>query len=159
MSADGLLEVGRIGRAHGVRGDVLVLLSTDRLERVAVGSRLRAGDRWLTVAAASRSNDRWRVHFEGIDDRTTAEAMAGTVLRAEPIDDPDVLWVHHLIGAEVVELDGTGRGRCVAVLDNPAADLLELESGALVPVTFVVSAADGVITVDPPDGLFDLSEA
>jgi 16S rRNA processing protein RimM len=112
----------------------------------------------LTVASASRSNDRWRVHFEGIDDRTVAEAMAGTVLRAEPIEDPDVLWVHHLIGAQVVELDGTVRGRCVAVLDNPAADLLELESGALVPVTFVVSSADGIVTIDPPDGLFDLTD-
>ena len=156
MSADGLLEVGRIGRAHGVRGDVLVNLTTDRLERVAVGSRLRAGETWLTVTAASRSNDRWRVHFDGIDDRTAAEAMAGTVLWAEPIDDPDVMWVHQLIGAEVVEFDGTARGRCVAVLDNPAADLLELESGALVPVTFVVSVAGRVVTIDPPDGLFDL---
>ena len=156
MDADGLLEVGRIGRAHGVRGDVFVSLTTDRVERVAVGSRLRAGTVWLTVTASSKSNDRWRVHFEGLDDRAAAEAMAGTLLWAEPIDDPDVLWVHHLIGSEVVEVGGTTRGRCVAVVDNPAADLLELESGALVPVTFVVSAADGVVTIDPPDGLFDL---
>jgi 16S rRNA processing protein RimM len=158
MSTDDLLEVGRIGRAHGVRGDVLVHLTTDRLERVAVGSRLRAGDRWLTVTASSRSNDRWRVHFEGIDDRNVAESLSGTVLSAEPLDDPDVLWVHHLIGSEVVEVGGTRRGRCVAVLDNPAADLLELDSGALVPVTFVVSAAEGVVTIDPPEGLFDLAD-
>ena len=46
----------------------------------------------------------------------------------------------------------------MAVIDNPAADLLELESGALVPVTFVVSAEHGVVTIDPPDGLFDLGE-
>jgi 16S rRNA processing protein RimM len=158
MSTDDLLEVGRIGRAHGVRGDVLVHLTTDRLERVAVGSRLRAGDRWLTVTASSRSNDRWRVHFEGIDDRNVAESLSGTGLSAEPLDDPDVLWVHHLIGSEVVEVGGTRRGRCVAVLDNPAADLLELDSGALVPVTFVVSAAEGVVTIDPPEGLFDLAD-
>jgi 16S rRNA processing protein RimM len=158
MSTDDLLEVGRIGRAHGVRGDVLVHLTTDRLERVAVGSRLRAGDRWLTVTASSRSNDRWRVHFEGIEDRNVAESLSGTVLSAEPLDDPDVLWVHHLIGSEVVEVGGTRRGRCVAVLDNPAADLLELDSGALVPVTFVVSAAEGVVTIDPPEGLFDLAD-
>jgi 16S rRNA processing protein RimM len=158
MGADDLLEVGRIGRAHGVRGDVLVHLSTDRLERVAVGSRLRAADRWLTVTASSRSNDRWRVHFEGIDDRNAAESLAGTVLSAEPLDDPDVLWIHHLIGSEVIELGGTRRGRCVAVVDNPAADLLELDGGALVPMTFVVSVADGVVTIDPPDGLFDLAD-
>jgi 16S rRNA processing protein RimM len=156
VSADGLLEVGRIGRAHGVRGDVFVHLTTDRNERVAVGSRLKAGSNWLTITASSPSNDRWRVHFEGIDSRNAAEALARTVLLAEPIDDPDVLWVHRLIGAEVVEAGGPHRGRCVAVVDNPASDLLELESGALVPVRFVVSVADGVVTIEPPDGLFDL---
>lgn len=158
MPSDGLLEVGRIGRAHGVRGDVLVHLTTDRVERLTAGSRLKAGERWLTVTAASRANDRWRVHFEGVDDRSAAEALARVVLAAEPIDDPDTLWVHELIGAEVVEVAGTSRGRCVAVIDNPAADLLELESGALVPVSFVVSFADGIITIDPPDGLFELAE-
>jgi 16S rRNA processing protein RimM len=158
MPADGLLEVGRIGRAHGVRGDVFVTLTTDRVERLAIGSRLKAGARWLTVTAASRSNDRWRVHFEGVDDRDSAEALSRTVLAAEPIDDPNALWVHQLIGAEVIEATGTARGRCVAVIDNPAADLLELESGALVPAAFVVSVAEGVVTIDPPEGLFELGE-
>ena len=158
MPSDGLLEVGRIGRAHGVRGDVFVTLTTDRVERLAIGSRLKAGDRWLTVTAASRSNDRWRVHFEGVDDRDSAEALSRTVLAAEPIEDPDALWVHQLIGAEVIEATGTARGRCVAVIDNPAADLLELESGALVPAAFVVSVAEGVVTIDPPEGLFELGE-
>ena len=158
MPADGLLEVGRIGRAHGVKGDVLVHLTTDREERVAIGSRLKAGERWLTVTAASRSNDRWRVHFEGVDDRTAAEALSRLVIAAEPIDDPDEIWVHQLVGAEVIELSGTPRGRCVAVIDNPAADLLELESGALVPASFVVSVADGIVTIDPPAGLFELDD-
>ena len=158
MPADGLLEVGRIGRAHGVKGDVLVHLTTDREERLATGSRLKAGERWLTVTAASRSNDRWRVHFEGTDDRTAAEALTGLALAAEPIDDPDEIWIHQLIGADVVEVSGTRRGRCVAVIDNPAADLLELESGALVPASFVVSVADGVVTIDPPAGLFELAD-
>jgi len=158
VPADGLLEVGRIGRAHGVKGDVLVHLTTDREERVAIGSRLRAGERWLTVTAASRSNDRWRVHFEGVDDRTAAEALSRLVIAAEPIDDPDEIWVHQLIGAEVIEVSGTSRGHCVAVIDNPAADLLELDSGALVPASFVVSVADGIVTIDPPAGLFELDD-
>ena len=156
--APDLLEVGRIGRAHGVKGDVFVHLSSDRTERVAVGSRLFAQGRWLTIVTSSRTTDRWRVHFEGIDDRNAAEALTGATVSAAPIDDPDVLWIHQLIGATVVEIDGTDRGRCTAVIDNPAADLLELESGALVPVTFVTGMADGVITVDPPDGLFELFE-
>jgi 16S rRNA processing protein RimM len=82
--------------------------------------------------------------------------MTGAELLAEPVDDPDALWVHDLIGCRVVEVDGTERGRCVAVVANPASDLLELDSTALVPVTFVVSCVDGVITIDPPAGLFEL---
>ncbi len=156
MDADRLLEVGRIGRAFGVRGDVYVDLITDRVERVAPGSTLWDDKQWLTVVTSSLANGRWRVHFEGCDDRTAAEAMARRVLSAEPIEDPDALWVHDLIGARVVERDGTDRGRCVSVLENPASDLLELESGALVPVAFVTGIADGVVTIDPPDGLFEL---
>jgi 16S rRNA processing protein RimM len=159
---EGLLEVGRIGRAHGVRGDVFIDLTTDRTERVAVGARLWTRDHWLTITTSNRSNRRWRVHLDGIDDRSSAEALAGAVLYAEPIDDPDELWIHQLIGATVVEIDGTVRGTCVSVIDNPAADLLELDSGALVPANFVTAAdraADGVVvTIDPPDGLFELFE-
>lgn len=99
---------------------------------------------------------RWLVHFEGVDDRTAAEAYVGRILQAEPLPPgDDELMVADLIGAQVVELDGTARGECVSVLANPAHDILELDSGALVPVTFVVSCADGVVTIDPPDGLFD----
>jgi 16S rRNA processing protein RimM len=160
---DDLLEVGRIGRPHGVHGDVFVDLTTDRSERVAVGARLSTGDRWLTVERSAPSNRRWRVHFAGIDDRTAAERLTGRALFAVPIDDPDVLWVHDLIGARVLEVDGTPRGHCVAVIDNPAADLLELDTGALVPATFVVAVDVGVdgatsVTVDVPDGLFELVE-
>lgn len=160
---EGLLEVGRFGRPHGVRGDVFIDLTTDRTERVAVGARLFARDRWYTITQSHRSNQRWRVHLEGVDDRTAAEAITGLTLHAEPIDDPDALWIHQLIGASVVEADGTPRGRCVSVIDNPAADLLELDSGALVPANFVTAAdrtPDGVVvTIEPPDGLFELFEA
>jgi 16S rRNA processing protein RimM len=159
---EGLLEVGRIGRAHGVRGDVFVDLSTDRVERLAVGARLCTGDRWFTVARSHRSGQRWRVHLDGIDDRAAAEALTGALLYAEPIDDPDALWVHLLIGAAVVDVDGIARGRCVSVIDNPAADLLELDTGALVPANFVTSTdrtdTGVVVTIDPPDGLFELFE-
>jgi 16S rRNA processing protein RimM len=153
-----LLEIGRVGRPHGVRGEVYVDLLTDREERLAVGSRLVARERSLTVLAARPSNGRWLVRFDGLDDRSDAERLTGVVLLAEPIEDAEALWVHELIGSRVVELDGTDRGRCVSVVANPAHDLLELDSGALVPVTFVVSCADGVTTVDVPTGLFDLTE-
>jgi len=159
---DGLLEVGHIGRAHGIRGDVFFVLSTDRVERAAVGSRLWVRDRWMTVTASSNSSGKWRVHLDAIADRTEAETYSGTKVFAEPIEDPDELWVHHLIGASVIEENGIDRGRCTAVLANPAADLLELDSGALVPVTFVtsvdVSGGVPIVTIEPPDGLFELND-
>ena len=98
---EGLLEVGRIGRPHGIRGDVFLDLVTDHTERAQVGSRLWARDRWLTISTSNSSSHRWRVHFEGVDDRTGAEALTGVVVFAEPIEDPDALWVHELIGATV----------------------------------------------------------
>lgn len=152
-----LLVVGRIGRPHGVRGEVYVHLTTDRTERLAPGARLTAGDRELVVLASRPQQDRWLVTFEGVTDRSGAEALTNVELSGEPIEDPDAVWVHDLIGSRVVEADGTERGRCVAVIANPADDILELDSGALVPARFVVSCRDGVTTVEVPEGLFDLA--
>jgi len=157
LSGDDLLEVGHIRRAHGLRGEVFVQLISDNDTRLAPGAELIAGDETLVVETSRvASNGRRVVKFAQIPDRTAAESYANRVLRARPLDDPDALWVHELIGARVVEVDGTERGVCVSVLANPAADLLELDSGALVPSNFVVSNADGVIVVDAPEGLFDL---
>ena len=143
-----------------MRGDVFVDLTTDRTERVEVGARVWFRDGWHEIETSNRSNTRWRVHFSGVNDRNAAEALTGTPLYAEPIEDPDALWVHQLIGATVVEQSGVPRGTCVAVIDNPAADLLELDTGALVPANFVtaidVDADPPVVTIDPPEGLFDL---
>lgn len=158
MSAvpDGLLEIGRLRKAHGVRGQISVELTTDRPERLQAGVRWFARDRWVTVTSASRHQDRWLVGFEEIGDRAQAQLYTNTPAYAEPLEDEDELWVHDLIGAEVVEADGTVRGRCVAVIANPAADLLELDSAALVPVVFVTEHHPGRVVIEPPAGLFDL---
>jgi len=155
VTPPGLLEVGHIRRAHGIGGDVIVELGTHRVDRLDVGARLFAGGGWLTVASSRPYQDRWLVHFEGVDGRDAAQRHTNTPLLAEPVDDDAAMWVHELIGADVVEVDGTERGRCVAVLANPAADLLELDSGALVPAVFIVDHTGARITIDPPDGLFD----
>lgn len=155
--SDGLLEIGHIGRAHGVKGAVVVTLSSDRTERVAAGARLFDGARWLVVEASrSLPQRKWAVHFEGVADRNAAESMTGRTLSAEPLADDDALWVHELIGARLVDQTGVERGVCTSVIDNPANDLIELDTGHLVPVTFVDSFVDGVISVTAPDGLFDL---
>lgn len=150
-----LLEVGRITKPHGIKGEVIVRLISDRAERVAPGFVLQSDRGPLTVQSSRPHQRDWIVAFEGVPDRNTAETMRGLMLRAEPLDDPDVLWVHELVGSRVVETDGTDRGVVTAVEANPASDLLVLDSGALVPLTFVVSTEPGGVVIDPPAGLFD----
>jgi 16S rRNA processing protein RimM len=96
------------------------------------------------------------VAFEGCTTREHADALRGQALRAAAVEDPAELWVHDMVGAAVVTVGGDSVGRCVGVIANPAADLIELDSGALVPVVFVVDHSAAQITIDPPDGLFDL---
>lgn len=152
-----LLEVGRITKPHGVRGEVVVALSTDRLERLAPGAELDAGGRVLVVETARPHQQHHIVRFAGLADRREAEALAGRVLRAAPLDDPEEIWVHELIGAPVVDLAGAAVGTIESVQANPAADLLVLDGGALVPAVFVVERrGDGTVVIDPPAGLFEL---
>jgi 16S rRNA processing protein RimM len=156
-----LLEVGRIAKAHGIKGEVLVSLTGDRTERVARGAVLRtAAGRELVVRAASAHQGKWIVAFEGVATRTEAEALHGQALFAEPLDDPDTLFVHDLIGSTVVDAgSGDELGVVAAVEANPASDLLVLEgSGALIPVRFVVErdAAAKRLRVEVPEGLLDL---
>jgi 16S rRNA processing protein RimM len=150
--------VGRITKAHGLKGDAVVALLTTEHERVDPGSTLWAGDRPLVVVSSRPHQDRWIVRFEGVDDREAADALRGP-LTATPLeaDDPDALWVHELIGAEVVDVEGHSRGRVDTVQANPASDLLVLDDGALVPLTFVVGWIERprVLQIDPPVGLFD----
>jgi 16S rRNA processing protein RimM len=151
------LEVGRIGRAHGLHGEVSVVAITNRPDRFARGATLYVGERTLTVVSSRPHQDRWLVRFEGVDDRSAAEALRNQVLTADSIDDgDDELWVHELVGAEVRDRAGSSFGRVTAVEANPAHDLLVLDDGKLVPMVFVVEHEAGVVVIDPPEGLFDL---
>lgn len=150
-----LLEVGRVVRSHGLRGEVAVKLVTDRLERVAPGAVLHTARGQLEVAASRPHQEGFLVIFAGVVDREGADRLRGLALSAPPVDDSEGLWVHELIGAEVVDVGGTRRGRVVSVEANPASDLLVLDSGALVPLCFVVSTEAGRVVIDPPPGLLD----
>lgn len=159
MRPSGLLEVGRIDKAHGIRGEVLVALMTDRTERLAPGTRLWVDDVEREVRRSSAHHHRWIVAFDGIADRNEAEALHGAVLRAEPLPADDALFVHELVGAAVALPDGLVVGTVESVQDNPAHELLVLDSGALVPVVFITDAS-GLperVVIDPPEGLLDLA--
>jgi 16S rRNA processing protein RimM len=153
------LEIGRIGKAHGLRGEVRVAASSNRAERFEPGSVMYADGRHVVVSTARLQGQHWIVRFEGVDGRDAAEALRGLVLTGDPLGPlPDgEVWVHDLVGCVVVDRQERAAGRVVAVIANPAHDLLELESGALVPMVFVVEQEPGRIVIDPPDGLLDLS--
>ena len=142
-------------RPHGLRGEVVVRLVTDRTERLACGTVLSstAGD--LEVVRAAHSGGRWIVSFAGVGDRDGAEALRDVVLRAEPIVDPEALWVHELHGSEVLDVTGRRLGEVTAIEANPASDLLVLDGGGLVPLRFVVEHGPGRVVVDVPDGLLE----
>jgi len=143
-------------RPHGIRGDVVVELVSNRPERMAPGARFHTDGGPLEVETARPFRTRWLVHFAGVEDRPSAERWRGVVLRAPALADDEALWVHELVGATVVRAsDGTPLGRVAAVVSNPASDLLELEDGHLVPVRFVVGRAKGRLVVDAPAGLLD----
>jgi len=151
------LEVGRIVKAHGLKGQVLVDLSSDRVERLTAGNTLLS-DRGplVVVAAAVHQKTRFIVTFDRITTREEAEHWRGVVLLAPRIDDDSVIWIDQLFGAEVVDATGVRRGVVVDVEANPASDLMVLDTGALVPLTFVTGVeANRRVEIDPPEGLFE----
>ncbi len=153
-----MLLVGRVDKPHGLRGEVVVSLITNRDERVEPGAVLvldGEGGRALTVVTSSAFTHRWIVQFDNVFGRDASEDIAHRDLYAEPLDDPDALWVHELVGLEVIDQNGVGRGTITSVEANPASDLLVLDSGGLVPLRFVTATTDHSVNVDVPEGLFD----
>ena len=165
--------VGRIGKPHGIRGEVTLDVRTDEPERrFAPGTVLRAqapagADRrpsTLTVARARWHQSTLLVTFEELADRNAAEAARGTVLHAtlapdEVPEDPDEYYDHQLVGLAVVDLDGTVIGEVRSVVHGSAQDLLGVRTpdgrDALVPfvsalVPEVDLAAGRVVVADRP---------
>lgn len=151
------LEVGRIGRPHGLRGEVVVQAITNRPDRFVPGAVFDANGREMRVASCRPHQGRWLVCFEGVADRTAAEALRGVLLTASPpATSPEgELWVHELVGAEVVDASGDVLGRVESVEANPASDLLVLGKGKLIPLRFAIDVQPGRIVVDLPAGLLE----
>ena len=168
------LVVGRIVRPHGVRGELTVDVRTDDPElRLAVGVVLAtepAAAGPLTVVGSRWHSGRLLLSFAGVDDRTAAEDLRGTLLVVDSADlgdppDPDEYRDHQLIGLNVIAPGGEQVGTVADVLHH-GQDLLVVagtgkRAGAEILIPFVsaiVSAVDvsaGLLRVDPPPGLLD----
>lgn len=170
------LVVGRVAKAHGVTGEIVVDVRTDDpVERFAPGNTLRAKasrgrpERTFVVESIREHSGRLLVRLTGVADRDAADGLRGTLFVVDsedlpPIDEPDEFYDHQLEGLSVRTVDGEVVGIVAEVLHTPGGELLAVTAptGAELLVPFVaaivtsVSLADGVIEIDPPDGLFDL---
>ncbi|WP_448059965.1 ribosome maturation factor RimM [Cellulomonas hominis] len=161
------LTVARIGRAHGLRGEVALDLRTDDPEqRFAVGTVLVTGTPSvprLTVARTRTQQDRWFVTFAEVGDRSGAEALRGVelVVEADDSDEDDAWYPHELTGLRAEHVDGRVLGEIVGLEHLPAHDMLVLRepSGERTLVPFVraivpvVDVPGGRVLLDPPGGL------
>jgi 16S rRNA processing protein RimM len=168
------LVIGRIGRAHGVRGDLFVEPMTDEPDhRYADGTVLMTSENTtLTVATSKWHSGRFVVHFAGIEDRTAAESLRGQTLTievdpAELPEDPEEFYDHQLEGLKVVLEDGSAIGVIGEVIHLPSQDLLSVtrESDTEVLIPFVMEFVPKIdldsktVTITPPPGLLNELDA
>jgi 16S rRNA processing protein RimM len=170
--------VARVGRPHGVRGEVSVELRTDEparrfadgvvLDVRRSGPRPTSGDpARLTVTSSRTHQDRLLVTFAEVGDRDAAERLRGALLvtdvRGETPEDPEEFYDHQLVGLAVVTAEGTPSGTVVEVVHTGAQDLLVVRrpgrEDALVPfVTALVPEVDlpaGRVVVADRPGLLE----
>lgn len=162
-----LVVVGTVGKAHGLRGEVMVRRHSDVPGRFDVGCTLHLGGREVTIASSRSHQGRLLLRFEGVTDRNGAEALRGVEVSAPEADvsDEDVYYAHELVGMSVMLEDGTWLGDVVDVIEmveSAGYDLLEVERDGvrwLLPspddLVEVVDAdgTDALLVVDPPEGL------
>jgi 16S rRNA processing protein RimM len=169
------LAVGRVVKAHGVTGEVIVEVRTDDPDlRFTVGSSLRGRpsrggpESRYVVESVREHSGRLLVRLDGIADRNAADALRGTLFVVDsedlpPIEDPDEFYDHQLEGLQVVTTTGIAVGSVAEVLRTAAGELLSVrcdEREVLVPfvsaIVTSVSLADRTIEIDPPEGLLEL---
>jgi 16S rRNA processing protein RimM len=167
--------VARIGKPHGLRGEVTVRLHTDDPDaRLPVGAVLSTQaasgsgvPNALTIRSTRIHQGIWLLAFEEIPDRTGAESLRGTRLVAAPARDAgdDGWYEDELVGLPVLTRDGTRIGAVTGLDLGPAQDLLvvSLDSGGDAYLPFVdaivpeVDVERGRVVVDPPPGLLELN--
>ncbi|WP_405528778.1 ribosome maturation factor RimM [Streptomyces avidinii] len=170
------LVVARIGRAHGIKGEVTVEVRTDEPElRLSPGAVLRTEPATvgpLTIETGRVHSGRLLLRFAGVKDRTGAESLRNTLLIAEvdpselPEED-DEYYDHQLMDLDVVLADGTEIGRITEISHLPSQDLFIVErpDGSEVMIPFVeeivaeIDLEEQRCVITPPPGLIDEREA
>jgi 16S rRNA processing protein RimM len=166
------LQVARIGKPHGIRGEVTVQVLTDApADRFVPGTEFvvepaSAGP--LTVESARWNKDILLLAFEGIETRNQAETLRGAKLFIETeeleADDDEGWYEHELVGLEA-RVGSQVVGKIAALHTMPVQDLLVVEDadGKEILIPFVeqivpeVNVAEGFVLLTPPDGLFDIN--
>jgi 16S rRNA processing protein RimM len=157
------LRIGRVQKAHGVKGALRVELLTDFPDRFAPGQEILVAGRRLTVARSQGQEGSLLVFFEGINDRDAAAQLAGaycTVPLAQARALPAGRYYHfQLVGLTVVDAHHARElGQVAEVLTYPANDVLRVtgrDREILIPmvrsVVRSIAPAEGTITVDLPE--------
>ena len=167
---DGLLLVGRVARAHGIRGHVIVNPETDFMEaRFRPGQVILAGpaDRVhpYEIVESRIHQGRPIVRFAGFDTMNAAETLAGTELwlreqDLEPLPE-GTFYRHDLVGCEVVDTHGTPLGRVTGVEGSIDRSYLVVDEHTLIPLVGDICVAIDIaarrVTIDPPEGLIELN--
>lgn len=153
--AEPTVVVGRITRAHGLRGEVAVEVRSDNPQRFADGAVVLTDTaRELTIERAHRHGGRLLVKFRGIDDRTAADSLRGASLVVPeswlPELPPGEYWPFQLEGCELVTESGRTLGVVSDVIPNPANDLWVAVDAAGAE-TIVPAIGDVVVDVDVAD--------
>ncbi|TMQ05659.1 MAG: 16S rRNA processing protein RimM [Deltaproteobacteria bacterium] len=159
---DPRIEIGRITRAHGIRGEVAITTYDPEPDLLGSLDALWVGGTLRRVLRARNTHRGWLVLFESIATRNEAEALRGQVIEVDRValalGDDDVL-LDDLVGCRVQRVDGTPWGT-IAAVEGDLQDRLVIHDGEIerqLPlVGEFVTAIDleaGVVTVDPPDGL------
>lgn len=171
-SAGDLVVVGRVVKAHGIRGEVVLHPLSDVDGRFDVGVVVTIAGRRYPVTASRPHQGRVLLGLDGVTDRSAAEALRGREVLAAPVplDDHDTFFAHELVGMEVRHVAGHQLGVVTALIELPEAagyDLLEVTHHGrtwLLPAADelceAVVAEDGstILVVDPPEGLLEESE-
>jgi 16S rRNA processing protein RimM len=159
------LNVGRIGKAHGILGEATIEVRTDEAEdRFAIGAVLETDSHGeLTVVSARVHNGILLLGFQGIEDRNSIETLRNELLYAEvdiqaPGIDEDDYHVLQLVGCTAYLVDGDEFGTVTDVLNLPGQDVLAIKSAdgeVLIPfvrqLVPIVDIKAKRMTVIPPD--------